>query len=147
MVARKATFQVPKGTRKLIVDALVNNGLDQTTAVNYEKSIHSVSKSISAYTSLAYEKVGEILSGNPKIAIENTDQWSSCVYEKEREKYETSVLQSNVKIKPVKGLYKCKNRKCGSDEFYITLEQRRGGDEGMTTVRQCARCGKRGTES
>ncbi len=35
------------------------------------------------------------------------------------------------------GIFDCA---CGSNEFYITQKQTRGGDEGPTTIAQCTRC-------
>jgi DNA-directed RNA polymerase subunit M/transcription elongation factor TFIIS len=136
--------------RKRIVDALVQCGMTKKDATICEKSIYA--NFPSDYCIVAYEKIGQLKSGTPSQHVlqdikKKIKGWGSHVYNPIKNTYENRIFQDNTKIKPVKGMYKCKNKECGSDEFYIWNETRRSGDEGQATIRQCSKCGKRGREN
>jgi|WetSurMetagenome_2_1015567.scaffolds.fasta_scaffold209283_2 DNA-directed RNA polymerase subunit M/transcription elongation factor TFIIS len=129
--------------------------VDRPIAVKYEKAIYDMSmRSDRDYTSLAYEKVGQLQNANTKtdrLSIlkdinNNVDGFDSCVYGECYTNYAERLNKTQEKPKAVKGMYKCKEKGCGSDEFYVWSQQTRGGDEGMTIFRQCQKCGKRGKE-
>jgi DNA-directed RNA polymerase subunit M/transcription elongation factor TFIIS len=113
------------------------------------------------YASIAYERIAQLINAKNEtdrliIVVDMQRQasegpydavsWSSTVYDDYKDKYESTLNRSQQRPKPVKGAYICKDPKCKSDEFYMWSSQTRGGDEGMTNFRQCARCGKRNKE-
>ena len=129
-----------------------------TNAKEYEKNIFNLVKNTNDivtqdnYKESAYEKVGQLMCvknekeendiiediKNNKIGFE------SCIYKNYKEKHESMIDKSQERPKAVKGIYKCKQKGCGSDEFYIWSEQKRSADEGMSQMRMCKLCGKRG---
>jgi len=130
-------------------------------ANTYEKAIYDMVLSDSTpsnetYARLAYEKVGQLIECNQdpdsiEGILANISSgitgYESSIYEPQRIKHEKALAQAIQKPKAIKGTYVCKfPRGCGSDEFYIWKLQTRGGDEGTTTFRQCAKCGRRGKE-
>lgn len=71
--------------------------------------------------------------------------WKSPLLEKERRKEQQFVDLMTSKIETVEGVYRCGG--CGEKKVQLTQKQTRGGDEGMTTIIKCTKCGKRWTES
>jgi DNA-directed RNA polymerase subunit M/transcription elongation factor TFIIS len=116
-------------------------------------------KSNLSYDEIAYEKVGQISTNPDSIEQVITDVkniaigYDSCVYEEYYNDYMRKLDKSQQKPTPTKGVYVCKNKHaitgkiCGSDEFYVWSKQTRSADEGMTIMRECAKCGKRGREN
>ena len=151
-----------KSLRKLATDTLVDEvKLAHAAAVNYEKAIYGMCSRIDdgaattkTYTTIFYDKIGQLKTAKDrahreKILVDirgDVEGWDSCVYEENLASYNSSMDRSVLKPKAVKGMYKCKVKDCGSDEFYVWQEQRRSADEGMSTMRQCFKCGKRGKE-
>ena len=101
------------------------------------------------YTKIAYEKIGEILENKDKYKdiIKDLEKdisgWDSIIYKP----YRDDILKENSEqvegIKVQKGAFKCKNRKCNSDETYYYQSQTRSSDEGSTTRVVCTKCGTR----
>jgi DNA-directed RNA polymerase subunit M/transcription elongation factor TFIIS len=147
--------KVDQKTRAIAIDALVKSGLTKQAASDYEKGIVGVCDDTADYTTMVYERIGELRVCKSKqerdVILKDikggAKGWDSCMYSEAKQKHVTSILQSNTKIKAIKGMYKCNKKGCGSDEFYMWSEQRRSSDEGMSVVRQCSKCGKRGVES
>ena len=151
-----------KSLRAKVVGVLVDaGGLNKPSAENYEKAIYAFCErqskgkvTVDGYRRLAYDKLGQLIEANNREEREqilkdirnNVEGWDACVYSKQLEAYTMSMDRSVMKPKAVKGLHKCKEKNCGSDEFYIWSAQTRSSDEGMTHFRQCAKCGKRGKE-
>ena len=151
-----------KALRSTIVSTLVDSGgLNKPSAENYEKAIYAMCVRLEkdpptreTYSRIAYDKVGQIVSAKDRPAREkiiadmrnDVEGWDACVYDTQRATYNALMDRSVLKPKAIKGLYKCKDKECQSDEFYVWQEQRRSGDEAMSTLRQCAVCGKRGKE-
>lgn len=159
-----------KNARSTIVNALIKH-FPREKAMTYEKAIFNVATGsydpevheeddfVELYTSVAYERVAQLINAPTEtdrlvivVDMQADDgslgavRWDSCVYDEHRERYEASLNRSQQRPKPVKGVHLCKDPKCRSDVFYIWSLQTRGGDEGMTHYRQCAKCGKRGKE-
>ena len=87
----------------------------------------------------AYDKIGCLLIGGD----ENDDKWSAPSfnkYKKEEQYIEDRILNTN---NTQTGMYKCKDKSCGSLNCTIYQEQTRRADEGMTTFIKCRKCGKR----
>ena len=157
----KQTISGLKTLRASIVDALVSGGLNKPSAENYEKAIYASSGKENGgtptkedYAALAYDKVGQLLKAKDRAEREKiladirtgVVSWDACVYDTQRKAYNAAMDRSVLKPKAVKGLYKCKNKECGGDEFYTWSQQTKSSDEGMSHFRQCARCGQRGKE-
>jgi len=147
--------------RNSVVEVLVETGgLNRPSAENYEKAIYNMScrkaakPSKEIYTRIAYDKLGQLVCAKDRVEREkiladirkDVDEWDACVYSDQLATYTASMDRSVLKPKAIKGLYKCKDKECGSDEFYVWNEQRRSADEGASVMRQCAKCGKRGKE-
>ena len=104
------------------------------------------------YNIYAYDKVGQFLS-QPQLKadilkdINNcvVADWKDCVYSKfrENEKRDTSDQISGMKVS--KGVFKCKDNTCKSDECYYYTMQTSSCDESMTTYVVCSKCGNRYT--
>lgn len=148
-----------KALRASIITTLMCTGkLNKPSAENYEKAVYAMAERMDGtketYARIAYDKVGQLISAKDRTEREqiladirkDVDGWDACVYKKQLENYNASMDRSVLKPKAIKGLYKCKDKECNSDEFYVWNEQRRSSDEGATVMRQCARCGKRGKE-
>jgi len=141
--------------RKLVVSTLIAGGLNKPSAENYEKAIYMRYPDEEDYISIVYDKIGQLRSAGDRVEREKIlndiknkiESWDACVYVTSKEKYEASLDTSKERTKPIKGMYKCKEKECGSDEFYVWQEQRRRSDEAATIMRQCAKCGKRGKEN
>ena len=109
---------------------------------------------VSLYKTFSYEKVGQIiLSKSEKERIQilrdikkRNVQWKSCVYNSSRKELDKHFERLKIKPTAVKGVYICRNKKCKSDDFLVWQSQTRSADEGMTTFRQCIKCGKREKE-
>jgi DNA-directed RNA polymerase subunit M/transcription elongation factor TFIIS len=109
------------------------------------------------YVRIAYEKTGQLVEHREdgtmitsivKDIKDGIKFYDSCVYDTQKKNYEKEMIQANQKPKAVKGVYQCKPPQgCGSDEFYIWYLQTRGGDEGVTIFRSCAKCNRRGKEN
>lgn len=148
--------------RKIIVSTL--ESLEKNAdAVTYEKAIYNMcvrivnrdgSKIMDVYSVVAYDKTGQLLNAGTKEErkrifndIQETLQdWSSSVYQEEKQEFIKTMDKSVQKPKATKGVYFCKQKGCNSDEFYMWSAQTRSGDEGSTQYRQCALCGKRRRE-
>jgi DNA-directed RNA polymerase subunit M/transcription elongation factor TFIIS len=117
----------------------------------YEDDIYKSCGSI-LYTSYAYEKIGQLVQYKDdkkmikKILKDNNIDWNSCIYDQQKKDNNKILDIMMTKPKASKGIYKCRNKECDSDEFFIFQFQTRSGDEGMTTYRQCIKCGKRKKE-
>lgn len=150
-----------KQFRELATKALVGSGLNDASAANYEKAIYNMCTRLDegkatseTYKKMAYDKIGQLVSAQNReerekiLADIRSDKtgWEASVYSQQEENYKASMDRSTLKPKAIKGMYKCKVRSCQSDLFYVWQEQRRSGDESMSVIRQCSRCGKRGQE-
>ncbi len=151
--------------RKNIV-TLLSKKVKPDIATRYENEIYRLTTRtdptniISSYKRIAYEKVGQLLAAASEdertyIIIDmqcNNLGWDSGVYDDFREKHYKTLDRVQQRPKAIKGMYICKNKNpatgivCGSDLMYVWQQQTRSSDEGMTTFRQCAKCGKRGKE-
>ena len=107
------------------------------------------------YSELSYEKLGQIMmlktKQERKIIIDEINkgcgwEWSTEFYSKQKENYRKLIDKSVAKPEAIKGVYHCKEKGCGSDEFFTWTAQTRGCDEAATQFRQCAKCGKRKKE-
>jgi DNA-directed RNA polymerase subunit M/transcription elongation factor TFIIS len=101
----------------------------------------------------AYQWIGELKESqnikDTKNEILNknlSSRWETSTYTDFKEKHRKQTLLVIEKPKLVKGVYKCRDRKCGSDMCYVFSVQTRGGDEGMTTFITCSICGLRRKE-
>ena len=108
---------------------------------------------LETYQKLAYQKLGEVLTGTKvqrKQVLEEVEGgivgWDSQAFTASRQKRQEMLSRNLVKPTASKGVYQCK-KSCGSDDFIIWSVQMRGGDEGMSTFRQCCKCGARGREN
>lgn len=152
-----------KNFRSSIVSTLMSTAsLNKPSAENYEKAIYGMAgrtdekdpPSKETYARIAYDKVGQLVAAKDRTMREkiladlkkDVEGWDSASYAEQLASYNATMDRSVLKPKAVKGLYKCKEKECGSDEFYVWQEQRRSADEGMSVMRQCAKCGKRGKE-
>lgn len=103
------------------------------------------------YRIFAYEKVGCIFfakTNNKRKQIlqdikNNTLEWEESVYDEYRARRDEQNTSAVTKEKTEKGTYRCKNRKCGSDDCEIFQQQTRSADEGFTTFVSCRKCGNR----
>jgi DNA-directed RNA polymerase subunit M/transcription elongation factor TFIIS len=125
-------------------DVLYNAALKKSKATKMPKN--------KIYLELSYEKLGQIMVAKAKeerkaIIKEMIDglddEWESIFYAKQKENYKKLMDKSVAKPKTVKGVYHCKEKGCGSDEFFVWQRQTKSSDEGMSNFRQCARCSKR----
>lgn len=151
-----------KTFRANIVSTLISAGrLNEPSAKNYEKAVFEMTSRLDGgtpsketYARVAYDKVGQLVNAKDREEREkiladmkrDVDGWDACVYENQLSMYNASMDRSVLKPRAVKGLYKCREKDCGSEEFYVWQEQRRSSDEGATVMRQCFRCGRRGKE-
>lgn len=132
-------------------------------AEKYETAIYNMAvrvakrdgqKITEVYPVIAYDKLGQIVVAKTSLErhkilndLKNAvEDWDSCVYNSPRSEYNRMMDRSIQKPKAVKGVYVCKQKNCGSDEFYVWSQQTRSSDEGMSQMRQCAHCGKRRKE-
>lgn len=148
-------------SRLAIVKCLTThfNKKDATTYENliFAMVLSDANPSNEMYSRIAYEKVGQLVECREdatmikrilKDITEGIKGWECCVYDTQKKNYEKELVQANQKPKAVKGVYQCKPPQgCGSDEFYIWYLQTRGGDEGVTIFRACAKCNRRGKEN
>ena len=146
------------------VKSSLSKKIDDASAVDtYENAIYDMCVRLAKqrgvkvggmYTTAAFEKVGHLLEAKNDTArdlvlkdiekgVEGRD---SVVFDEQKYTYDRFMDRAVLKPTAVKGVHVCKDKQCGSDEFYIWSSQDRSGDEGMTHRRQCARCGKRGKE-
>jgi DNA-directed RNA polymerase subunit M/transcription elongation factor TFIIS len=150
-----------KALRESIIEVLVDGGLNKPSAENYEKAMYDASGRIDGgtptkdtYSKFAYDKVGQLRGAKDRTEREkilsdirkDVEGWDACVYEDQRKAHRSAMDVSVLKPKAVKGLYKCKNPDCKSDEFYTWSLQVNSSDEGMRHFRACAKCGQRGKE-
>lgn len=152
-----------KKIRESTVNTLVSaGGLNKPSAENYEKAIYGLSCRLNTngqwsketYVKIAFDKLGQLITAKDRTAREkilsdirsDVVGWDACAYDTQRDAYNAATDRSVLKPTAVKGLYKCKNKDCGSDEFYVWSQQTRSCDEAATNFRQCAKCGKRGRE-
>jgi DNA-directed RNA polymerase subunit M/transcription elongation factor TFIIS len=150
-------MSVTQTQRKLVRKNLARR-YTQKTAHEIEKKIFDLSANVAEcmgveqsdhYLDIAMEKIALADEGATAAIVkkELSDVvcgWESCIFEKSRQKQQESFSRQLFKPTAIKGLYVCKDRECGSDEFFIWQLQTRSGDEGTTEYRQCAKCGKRG---
>lgn len=106
------------------------------------------------YLRFSYEKIGQLASNTStenvqrilKDSEEGIEGWKSAFYQHYKTQYLYKLDTTMKKPASIKGIYKCKEKDCNSDEFYVWSQQTRSGDEGMTQFRKCAICGKRKKE-
>lgn len=138
--------------RKTVLKYLVKFLENRKLAIRIERKLYKHTKKAD-YDRIAYQLIGLVSEKRGKsdvsfliLNIEKcTIDLQSFIYSDLYTDRENEFLQFLQKAKAVKGVYKC-NKECGSDLFFIWMEQTRSGDEGMTAFRQCAKCGKRGKE-
>lgn len=147
--------------RSAVRDILSQEISENSKVKDVEKSIYNLCvrlakirgnvKAGDIYNKIAFEKIGHIMQTKDieKVLndIENNKVgWESSVFSKQLVVYERMLDRSVLKPTAVKGVYLCKEKGCGSDEFYTWSQQTRSCDEGSTAFRECARCGKRGKQ-
>lgn len=118
-----------------------------------KSKITKISKN-KVYAELSYEKLGQIMEAKTKAERKlimdeinkGVNEWESNFYSEQKEIYKKLMDKSVAKPKAVKGIHRCKERGCDSDEFYVWAQQDRSGDEASSQYRQCAKCGKRRKE-
>lgn len=138
--------------------------LGEKSAVKYETAIYNMCVRIAkrdgdgitvehVYPEVAFDKVGQLMVATAvertKILndLKNTvEDWDSCVYFEQQTEYNKCMNRAVEKPTAVKGVYKCNNKGCKSDDFYMWSVQTKSGDEGMTQYRRCAICGKQKKE-
>lgn len=74
----------------------------------------------------------------PRDTLPRNSEWEliDCTILKKRRL--DQIKEDNLRPQSTKGLFICKH--CKGDNFTVWQEQRRGGDEGMTTIAQCDKC-------
>jgi len=152
-----------KAERQAVKNSLSKKIDDSKIIDEYEKAIYDMCVKIAkqrgvkvggVYATEAFEKVGHILEAKDEAGRDLVlKDISECVEGREcivfaRQKFVYDKFMDRSVLKPVavKGVYLCKFKGCGSDEFYTWSLQTKSSDEPMTLFRECARCGKRGKE-
>ena len=146
-------------SRKKIISTLETK-FSKKVAMAYEKKIYEMCNRLSDkdtlnefYTQTAYDTVGEILSCEEKEdrknivrnLIKNETGWDSCLYENFRNKKDIEIERVLNPPEVKKGIFKCRNKKCGSLRTWSYQLQTRSADEPMTNFITCSECGKRWT--
>lgn len=151
-------------SQRKIAKTILEKNLRTDDADEIENAIYDMCKKLcknkglkvtDEYPSLAYEKIGDFLAKAKNISDDeifldlknNIQGYDSSAFKQESFDYKRFMDRSVQKPTAVKGLYTCKAKGCGSDEFYTWSAQTRSNDEGATIYRQCSHCGKRGKES
>jgi DNA-directed RNA polymerase subunit M/transcription elongation factor TFIIS len=146
-----------------IVSDTLKTKFDKNTSIRYSKRIYESCSSLlkrlkfeedsetfnEKYAVLAYHYLGQLMSiedeEEEKKVIEDVSNkkiyWTSHLYIDYVEKINKDNL--NFINPPVihKGLHKCRNPSCKSDQTITFMAQTRSGDEGMTGFSICTRCG------
>jgi DNA-directed RNA polymerase subunit M/transcription elongation factor TFIIS len=148
-------------SRALVREILKKNISKPEKSKKYEVEIYNMcvrlskstkKKIIDIYKKEAFEKVGELIVAEKKGREDtilndiknNSLGWDSQAFIEQKNSYEKIMNKSVQKPIPVKGMYVCKDKECGSDLFYTWSLQTRSQDEPATLFRECAQCGKRG---
>lgn len=152
-----------KVERQAVKYALSKKIADASAVDNYEKEIYDMCVKLAKqrgvkvgkiYSDTAFEKVGHLLEAKDDAArdlilkeISDGVEGRDCVvFARQKFVYDKFMDRSILKPVAVKGVYVCKDKQCGSDEFYTWSLQTKSSDEPMTLFRECSRCGKRGKE-
>lgn len=132
---------------------ILGGKIGEKSAINYEKAISKMVKSITedyeeVYSDIAYQKLGELMAANSKeergeILKDikegkfnfDSSNWREI---RDKEEIERRIVAEGVKVK--KGEIECKNPKCRSKECYYTSLQTRSADEPATIFSFCTKC-------
>ena len=156
-------FCMSKLQRQAVKSSLSKKIDDASVVDTYENAIYDMCvrlakqrgvKVSGVYTTAAFEKVGHLLEAKDdasrdlvvKDIEKGVEGRDSVVFARQKFVYDKFMDRSVLKPVAVKGVYLCKFKGCGSDEFYTWSLQTKSSDEPMTLFRECARCGKRGKE-
>jgi DNA-directed RNA polymerase subunit M/transcription elongation factor TFIIS len=91
--------------------------------------------------SLSKVKSAQEVIDSLRIAQERNELfWSKNVFKKAKELESKEINLQIIELKGVKGIGEC--RYCGNKKLIFNQLQTRAGDEGMTTIIQCPRCGR-----
>lgn len=93
------------------------------------------------YREMVYDLLGKKSLKSDLSLKDDSSFWNSLFYQDLKDETERKILRIKIRPESTKGLYICRTKGCGSDEFYVWTAVTRSGDEGMTHFAKCKYCG------
>lgn len=107
-----------------------NRIINNNTYSQYDMSVRLSKKEIDTYTA---DQLYEMAYGG------SSDYWRSPLFSSMRDREREYVSDLIREINVVESIYKCPS--CSYDRILVRQEQKGGGDESMTTMFRCTKCG------